>query len=111
MSKMCLKFADTCNRGPDVDEFGNPLDDILSTDTTRLELSAGVDDDIRKCPRNWYQFQESCYWFARSPIIPRDEARYNCRVFSNRVSDAYSLCDNELISMYYSLFASRCVIT
>ena len=74
------------DRGPDVDEFGNPLDDIHSTDTTRFELGTGGDADALKCPRHWYQFQGSCYKFTRSPELGRDEASELCREYRHQAS-------------------------
>ena len=74
------------DRGPDVDEFGNPLDDIHSTDTTRFELGTGGDLDARKCPRHWYQFRDSCYKFTRSPELGRDEASELCREYRHQAT-------------------------
>ena len=74
------------DRGPDVDEFGNPLDDIHSTDTTRFELGTGGDLDARKCPRHWYQFRGSCYKFTRSPELGRDEASELCREYRHQAT-------------------------
>ena len=81
--KIFLSFRD---QGPDVDEFGNPLDDIHSTDTTRFELGTGGDLDARKCPRHWYQFRGSCYKFTRSPELGRDEASELCREYRHQAT-------------------------
>jgi len=81
----------TRDRGPDVDEFGNPLDDIHSTDTTRFELGTGGDADALKCPRHWYQFQGSCYKFTRSPELGRDEASELCREYRHQATDKADL--------------------
>ena len=70
----------------DVDEFGNPLDDIHSTDTTRFELGTGGDANERRCPRHWYQFQRSCYKFTRSPELGRDEASELCREYRHQAT-------------------------
>ena len=81
-----MKYKSLRDRGPDVDEFGNPLDDIHSTDTTRFELGTGGDLDARKCPRHWYQFRGSCYKFTRSPELGRDEASELCREYRHQAT-------------------------
>ena len=81
------KSISTINcRGPDLDEFGNPLDDIHSTDTTRFELGTGGDADERKCPIHWYQYRDSCYKFTRSPELGRDEASELCREYRHQAT-------------------------
>lgn len=76
-------FAPVRNR-PQVDEFGNPLEEIHSVDTTRFELGEGIDDEEIKCPRNWYQFRDSCYKFTRSPIKRWGDARLNCHAYKHQ---------------------------
>ena len=86
LSMINMKYNSLRDRGPDVDEFGNPLDDIHSTDTTRFELGTGGDLDARKCPRHWYQFRGSCYKFTRSPELGRDEASELCREYRHQAT-------------------------
>ena len=69
---------------PQVDEFGNPLEEIHSVDTTRFELGDGVDAREVRCPRNWHRFGESCYKFTRSPFKPWDRARGICQAFKHQ---------------------------
>ena len=74
-----------------VDEFGNPLGDIHSTDTTRYELGVGGDPEELKCPRNWERFRGSCYKFTRSPPKRWDLARELCQAFKHDDSDKADL--------------------
>ncbi len=67
-----------------MDEFGNPLEDIHSVDTTRFELGEGVDAEEARCPRNWVQFRRSCYKFTRSPIKRWDDARQICHAYRHQ---------------------------
>ena len=84
-------FDSPYNRGPDVDEFGDPLDEIHSTDTTRFELGTGGDVDARKCPYHWWTFRDSCYKFTRSPDLRRDTASENCREYRHQDTDRADL--------------------
>ena len=92
----------------DVDEFGNPLDDIHSTDTTRFELGTGGDADERRCPRHWYQFQRSCYKFTRSPELGRDEASELCREYRHQatVRELKSMCLPAFLEISIVIFAN-----
>ena len=74
-----------------VDEFGNPLGDIHSTDTTRYELGSGGDPITLRCPRNWERFEESCYKFTRSPTKKWDDARELCKAFRHNDQDRADL--------------------
>lgn len=83
---------------PQVDEFGNPLEDIRSVDTTRFELGEGVEADEVKCPRNWIRFRESCYKFTRSPIKRWDDARMNCQAYRHQ---------DQVMCLFRLFFASQ----
>ena len=75
---------------PQVDEFGNPLEDIHSVDTTRFELGTGVEADEIKCPRNWVPrrgFLGSCYKFTRSVVA-------SCQVVAS-CEQLFYLCAQE----------------
>jgi len=72
---------------PNVDEFGNPLGDIHTTDTTRYELGVGGHPDEERCPRNWVRFKDSCYKFNRSPRKRWSLAREICVAFKHDDSD------------------------
>eukprot|EP00095_Tigriopus_kingsejongensis_P002293 maker-scaffold400_size182785-snap-gene-0.21 protein:Tk02293 transcript:maker-scaffold400_size182785-snap-gene-0.21-mRNA-1 annotation:"PREDICTED: contactin-like" len=72
---------------PQVDEFGNPLEDIRSVDTTRFELGEGIDAQEVRCPRNWERFKNSCYKFTRSPIKRWDDARMLCQAYRHQDQD------------------------
>ena len=74
-----------------VDEFGNPLGDILNTDTTVYDLETGANPDKLKCPRNWVEFQGSCYKFNRSPPKRWDLAREICQSYRHDDSDKADL--------------------
>ena len=69
---------------PQVDEFGNPLDDIRSVDTTRFELGEGVNANEVTCPRNWVRYKDNCYKFTRSPIKRWDDARLICQAYRHQ---------------------------
>ena len=74
-----------------VDEFGNPLGDVLNTDTTRYELGAGANPDRLRCPRNWVEFKGSCYKFNRSPPKEVVEAREICQSYRHDDTDRADL--------------------
>ncbi len=76
---------------PQVDEFGNPLEEIHSVDTTRFELGDGVDAREVRCPRNWHRFDRACYKFTRSPIKRWDDARLICQAFKHQDQDSADL--------------------
>ena len=63
-----------------VDEFGNPLPDVINPDTATYDLETGANPDELRCPRNWVEFQDSCYKFNRSPPKRWDLAREICQV-------------------------------
>ena len=67
-----------------MDEFGNPLPDVINPDTATYDLDTGANPDELRCPRNWVEFQESCYKFNRSPPKRWDLAREICQVSNNR---------------------------
>ena len=74
-----------------VDEEGNPLGDVQSTDTTRSELSSGGDPVKLRCPRNWERYRDSCYKFTRSPPKKWDDAREICKTFRHDDQDRADL--------------------
>ena len=74
-----------------VDEFGNPLGDVLNTDTTRYELGAGANPERLRCPRNWVEFKGSCYKFNRSPPKEVVEAREICQSYRHDDTDRADL--------------------
>lgn len=41
--------------------------------------SSGYYEDL-KCPEHWYQFQDSCYRFIKSPLKAYNEAKRICQV-------------------------------
>lgn len=69
---------------PQVDEFGNPLEDIHSVDTTRFELGDRFDISGVQCPKNWVRYRDSCYKFTRSPIKRWDDARLQCQAYRHK---------------------------
>jgi len=64
-----------------VDEFGNPLGDVLDIGETKYELGVGGDPEELRCPRNWERFGDHCYKFTRSPPRKWDYAREICQQF------------------------------
>ena len=69
-----------------VDEFGNPLPDVINPDTATYDLETGANPDELRCPRNWVEFQDSCYKFNRSPPKRWDLAREICQVIISLVN-------------------------
>ena len=74
-----------------VDEFGNPLGDVLNTDTTVYDLDTGANPDVLKCPRNWKRHKNSCYKFNRSPPKRWDLAREICQSYRHDDTDKADL--------------------
>ena len=83
-----------------VDEFGNPLPDVINPDTATYDLETGANPDELRCPRNWVEFQESCYKFNRSPPKRWDLAREICQVI---LVSHWSILFNTHLSLVNSL--------
>ena len=83
-----------------VDEFGNPLPDVINPDTATYDLETGANPDELRCPRNWVEFQESCYKFNRSPPKRWDLAREICQVI---LASHWSILFNTHLSLAIGL--------
>ena len=93
---------------PQVDEFGNPLEDIHSVDTTRFELGEGINADEVRCPRNWERFAESCYKFTRSPIKRWDDARLQCQAYRHQDQVSLETENSNFLTLVFDMFSFIC---
>ncbi|CAB4066316.1 unnamed protein product [Lepeophtheirus salmonis] len=76
---------------PQVDEFGNPIGEIHSVDTTKFELGEGIDFEEFQCPRNWVRYGSKCYKFTRSPLKRWSDARLICQAYRHKDEDSADL--------------------
>ncbi|CAH0562661.1 unnamed protein product [Brassicogethes aeneus] len=77
-----VNFNQNSNNNPNVNNYNTPFKTYNYDNNQNSYIGSNGYFTELKCPEHWYQFQDSCYRFIKSPLKAYNEARKICQTYS-----------------------------